>query len=117
MIEYQELSREIIREYGDFLLVKVTGTYMGKYKTISFEQWNNRAAYERRQKADGNQVFCANLAETEETVLADWNKFIAARQAQYQNVPKYTCAECGYVSSNEFLSLCPCCCGQIPNHD
>ena len=81
-IEYQELSREIIREYGDNLLVKVTGLYLEKYRSTFFEHWTSRAAYDRRQKADGTQVFCLNLAETEETVLADWNKFIADRQSQ-----------------------------------
>ena len=78
--EYQELSREIIRESGDNLLVKVTGLYLEQYRTTAFERWTSRAAYDRRQKADGNQVFCHNLAETEETVLADWNKFITERQ-------------------------------------
>lgn len=115
--EYQELSREIIREYGDNLLVKVTGLYLEEYKTTFFERWTNRAAYDRRQKADGNQIFCANLAETEETVLANWNKFIADRQAQYKDIPKYTCAECGNLSSNEFLDRCCLCGGQIPNHE
>ena len=71
-VEYQELSREIIREYGDNLLVKVTGLYLEQYRTTAFEHWTSRAAYDRRQKADGNQVFCMNLAETEETALADF---------------------------------------------
>lgn len=115
--EYQELSREIIREYGDNLLVKVTGLYLEQYRTTAFEHWTDRAAYDRRQKANGNRIFCMNLAETEETVLADWNKFIADRQSQYQDVPKYTCAECGNLSSNEFLDRCQLCGGQIPNHD
>ena len=117
LIEYQELSREIIREYGDNLLVKVTGLYLEQMRVVAFEHWTKRGAYERRQKAEGNQVFCMNLAETEETVLTDWNKFIANRQAQYKDIPKYTCAECGYLSANEFLDRCPLCCGQIPNHD
>ena len=117
VIEYQELSREIIREYGDNLLVKVTGLYLEQYRTTSFERWNDRAAYDRRQKASGNRIFCLNLAETEETVLADWNKFIAGRQSQYKDIPKHTCAECGYLSANEFLDHCPLCNAQIPNHD
>ena len=78
MKEYQELSREIIREHGDNLLVKVTGLYLEQYKTTFFEHWTSRAAYDRRQKTDGNRIFCANLAETEETALANWNEFIAA---------------------------------------
>ena len=117
VIEYQEISREIIREYGGNLLVKVIGIYMEKYRTTAFEHWTNRGAFDRRQKADGNKVFCMNLAEREETVLADWACFIASQQARYKGISKYTCAECGYVSSNEFLDRCPLCCGQIPNHD
>ena len=116
-IEYQEPSREIIREYGDNLLVKVTGLYLEQYKTTFFEHWTNRGAFERRQKADGNKIFCMNLAETEKTVLADWECFIASKQAAYKDIPKYSCAECGYVSSNEFLDRCPLCGGQIPNHE
>ena len=75
--DYKETERIIIREHGDMLLVRVKGLFMDKYPTTSFELWNSREAYEQKKYRAGNQIFCANLAVSEETALSDWEKIVS----------------------------------------
>ena len=72
---YEKTGREIIRTHNDKFLVKVSGSFMDS-RTIGFEFWTSKEAYDRKQYRDGEKIYCSNWAVSEETALADWEKII-----------------------------------------
>lgn len=70
--DYKEMERKVIREHGDNLLVKVSGLFMGKFPTTSFEFWTSKDAYKEKKYRDGEKIYCQNWAVDETTALTDW---------------------------------------------
>jgi hypothetical protein len=66
-----EFERSIIREQGNCLLVRITGIF-GKYRTVHFEIWRDKQAFEDWWYRDGNRIFCQQLTASEEVALQQW---------------------------------------------